>query len=382
MRSFRQFLTLLCAALFSGACVEGADRMLEVTPDADSVVVVAGSGQTAFVRSPVPDPPVVVVKDARGFNIPDAVVTFRPGAGSGRVDGGTVRTDADGRASPGRWTVGSEAGVDTLWASVVGTPGVTGTRAPILASVIDPCLIADPYTVGDSITGSLAGAGCLAFDEHVVKPYRVTIPGGIYQFRARTTGTVPWLDVVRDDGFPFALADGGSGFLAPLTVALGAGTYYVRPGAAGRLTYNGTFSLASQAVTIPNSCPGTPLAYLGIGGVIPGALGTGDCTFSLNLGTVFNGQTTGDLYAVNIPPTGQIVIRLSSLSTDVLLLVIRANTSTISAFNDNGGGGTNALLSLSAAQAGALQGGGTTIWVMATSKGTRGDYTLSIDPLP
>lgn len=358
--------------------------MLEVTPDADSVVVVAGSGQTAFVRTAVPDPPVVIVKDTRGFNIPDAVVTFRPGFGSGRVDGGTVRTDADGRASPGRWVVGPDAGVDTLWASVVGAPGVTGTRVPILASVVDPCLIAAPYAIGDSITGTLAGAGCLAFDQSVVRPYRITVPAGIYEFRARTTTTVPWLDIVREDAFPFAFVDGGNTTLAPITVALGAGTYYVRPGAVDRLTFNGGFSLASEAVTIPNVCPasGAPLAYLGIGGVIPGSLATGDCSFTLNLSNIFNGQTSGDLYAVNIPPTGQVVIRLSSLTSDVLLLVIRPNTSSITAFNDNGGGGTNALISISAAQAGAGPSAGTTIWVMATSKGTRGDYTLSIDPLP
>jgi hypothetical protein len=76
------------------------------------------------------------------------------------------------------------------------------------------------------------------------------------------------------------------------------------------------------------------------------------------------------------------VIRASSLTMDMILLLLQPNTSVIGASNDNGGGGTNALISISAAQAGGEPGFGTTVWVIATSKGTRGNYTLSLDPAP
>src|SRR5439155_1356179 len=75
-----------------------------------SVTKLGGDGQTAATNNPVSTPPSVQVSDSYGDHVPGVTVTFAATAGGGTVSGGATRTDANGVATVGRWTLGPGAG--------------------------------------------------------------------------------------------------------------------------------------------------------------------------------------------------------------------------------------------------------------------------------
>lgn len=376
-------LALVGSAVASvAACVENTRGTLEVTPDADSVQVVTGVTDTAFVRTRVPGTPIVVVKDTRGFRIPNARVTFTTtSATNGIVEGGIVRTDQQGLARPGAWIAGPDSGTDTLIAYVVGPPGARATRATITARVIDPCLRPLSYVLGATIQGSLTGRGCIGTDTSLVQPYRFTVgAAGVYEFTSSSTSFPSTIELVRESGFPLGIFDGDGQQGATLRAALAAGTYVVRPGAFARPTATGAFSLSSGPSVLPQGCQPNfqVLAFLMAGTSLSTSLTTNDCSFQLPIQNIFAGQTIQDIYAIYVPPGQQAVVRMQSTQLDAILVLYNGNGDPLFG-NDNGGGGTNALLSFNATQLGARSGTGAVGYVIATSKGQPGPYTLSVD---
>ncbi len=89
------------------------------------VILAAGQGQTAVVGTPVPVAPSVIVQNAAGDALPDVVVTFTPGPGSGNVSFPTATTGANGRATLGGWSLGNATGPQTLVASASATATFT-----------------------------------------------------------------------------------------------------------------------------------------------------------------------------------------------------------------------------------------------------------------
>jgi hypothetical protein len=88
---------------------------------------VEGEDQSATVGSLVPVRPAVKVTDAGGEPVANVEVTFVVTGGGGTVEGGSVRTDADGLARPDSWRLGSTPGTNTLEAragSLDGSPVV------------------------------------------------------------------------------------------------------------------------------------------------------------------------------------------------------------------------------------------------------------------
>jgi glucose/arabinose dehydrogenase len=83
----------------------------------------ANDHQMAPVLGVLPREPAVFVLDADGQPVSGVVVTFTPRDGS-RVENTTVASDANGRASPGRWTLGPEQGPQTLDAQASGFAGL------------------------------------------------------------------------------------------------------------------------------------------------------------------------------------------------------------------------------------------------------------------
>jgi len=337
-------LALVGSAVASvAACVENTRGTLEVTPDADSVQVVTGVTDTAFVRTRVPGTPIVVVKDTRGFRIPNARVTFTTtSATNGIVEGGIVRTDQQGLARPGAWIAGPDSGTDTLIAYVVGPPGARAT---------------------------------------LVQPYRFTVgAAGVYEFTSSSTSYPSTIELVRESGFPLGIFDGDGQQGATLRAALAAGTYVVRPGAFARPKATGAFSLSSGPSVLPQGCQPNfqVLAFLMAGTSLSTSLTTNDCSFQLPIQNIFAGQTIQDIYAIYVPPGQQAVVRMQSTQLDAILVLYNGNGDPLFG-NDNGGGGTNALLSFNATQLGARSGTGAVGYVIATSKGQPGPYTLSVD---
>ncbi len=89
----------------------------EVVPVA--VAIEAGDEQVAPAGAPVSVNPSVKVVGRGGGGVSGATVAFRVLQGGGSVAAGTVSTDADGTASPGRWTLGTK-GRQRLEAAVAG----------------------------------------------------------------------------------------------------------------------------------------------------------------------------------------------------------------------------------------------------------------------
>lgn len=109
------------------------------------------SGVSALVLSV----PSVTVRDARGQGVPDVSVRWTVVSGGGHVETPTVRTNAQGVASSGGWTLGPEAGVQTLQATAQGMRTVvftaTAVAAPPVALVrVTPEL--PMMTVGTTVT--------------------------------------------------------------------------------------------------------------------------------------------------------------------------------------------------------------------------------------
>jgi hypothetical protein len=78
------------------------------------VEIVSGDGQQAVIGTQLPQPLIVVVREANGALVPDQPVFFEVRGGNGTLDGGVrqlaVRTDAAGRAVA-HFTLGTRAGV-------------------------------------------------------------------------------------------------------------------------------------------------------------------------------------------------------------------------------------------------------------------------------
>jgi hypothetical protein len=86
---------------------------------ATGVSIVSGDDQTGPVRTELPQPLVVEVRDAQGNLVPSVAVTWVIGAGGGTVTPATTMTDQSGRATA-NWTMGGSPGANTVSAVVSG----------------------------------------------------------------------------------------------------------------------------------------------------------------------------------------------------------------------------------------------------------------------
>ncbi|HEX6130953.1 MAG TPA: hypothetical protein VF044_04430, partial [Actinomycetota bacterium] len=93
--------------------------------------VVDGDGQTAPVGTPVEIAPTVVVGDAHGNPVAGASVTFAVASGAGHSAGARATTDASGIAAAGAWTMGDEAGANSVVATVADVEGETFTATAV-----------------------------------------------------------------------------------------------------------------------------------------------------------------------------------------------------------------------------------------------------------
>ena len=103
---------------------------------------VCGEGQEGTVGVALAEPFVVSVLDEDGAAIAGAVVTFSITAGGGTLSSTTATTDANGRAAT-RLTLGSDAGINTVSATVAGLESVTFTatgQEDPLVSMLDAFL--------------------------------------------------------------------------------------------------------------------------------------------------------------------------------------------------------------------------------------------------
>jgi uncharacterized protein YjdB/lysophospholipase L1-like esterase len=92
-----------------------------------------GDGQSAAPGTTLPIAPSVIVTDQDGFAAAGATVTFSVTQGGGSITGAVAVTDAGGTARVGSWTLGPQAGPNTLSAA---TPGAEGSPVIISATAV------------------------------------------------------------------------------------------------------------------------------------------------------------------------------------------------------------------------------------------------------
>ena len=86
--------------------------------------VTAGADQSALAATTLPIAPSVRARDQFGNLVPGAVVAFEVAAGGGTIATGSATTSANGVATAGSWTLGSESGTQTLRVSSGQAPAV------------------------------------------------------------------------------------------------------------------------------------------------------------------------------------------------------------------------------------------------------------------
>jgi len=128
---------------------------------------VAGDNQSAEVGTPVAVQPKVRVTDAGGNPVEDVTVTFAVASGGGSVLGATSITAADGTAEVGAWTLGPDAGANTLTATVAGVSPVTFTATGTTAG--------SAYTIDLRFIGSVPSTIQAAFETAKARWERVIV---------------------------------------------------------------------------------------------------------------------------------------------------------------------------------------------------------------
>jgi alpha-tubulin suppressor-like RCC1 family protein len=92
----------------------------EARPGPVSQLTKVGDAQAAVVNTAVPATIGVVLRDRYGNVVPNVAVTFTVLSGGGRLDSPATTSDTAGFATPGRWVLGTTAGVNTARAQVDG----------------------------------------------------------------------------------------------------------------------------------------------------------------------------------------------------------------------------------------------------------------------
>ncbi len=147
-----------------------------VAPPLAEISKLEGDNQQALPGATLPTAPTVKVLDTLKQGVEGVTVTFTPDADSGRVQVATVKTDAEGLASCGSWTLGPNVGLQNLTVKVDGiSEAVFTARAQqmsehVKVSVLAPAagtIVNDPMTVAASVTSTYQLQAVLASIEGV-----------------------------------------------------------------------------------------------------------------------------------------------------------------------------------------------------------------------
>jgi adhesin/invasin len=279
----------------------------------DTLSVNTGNNQTATVGTAVATAPSVRVTDINGNPVAGVSVTFSVAAGGGSVTGATSTTNASGIAAVGSWTLGTNAGANSLTASspglsgspatftATGTPGAgskyfvtVSSYSPVAGSAVTvSAQLADSYgnlvtTPGVSVTWSKTGAGG-SFGANPTS----TDANGIAQV-SFTTGTVSGTTYAVTAASP-----GASGTSPTLTTVTGAAAVIVISAGTAQTATVGTAvaTAPSVLVTDAHSNPVTGVsvsfAVASGGGSITGATATTNASGIAAVGSWTLGTTAG-----------------------------------------------------------------------------------------
>lgn len=146
------FLVLATACSDSATGPVDSGRTASVT--AGTLVVSAGSDQTATVGTAVSANPAVLVRDNSGAPVSGVTVTFSVASGGGSIANGTVATNPQGIAVAGPWVLGSAEGGNTLVANAASFTSVSFAATAVKAPVVEPTTVNYNITVRYLATGT------------------------------------------------------------------------------------------------------------------------------------------------------------------------------------------------------------------------------------
>lgn len=114
----------------------------------------AGANQSTVIEAPVATAPSVKITDADGNEISGVPVTFAITSGGGSLTGPNQTTNSIGVAAVGSWTLGENAGANTLTATSPGVPG-----SPITFSATGLVFTVQSISAAGSHTCALTPSG-------------------------------------------------------------------------------------------------------------------------------------------------------------------------------------------------------------------------------
>ncbi len=226
--------------------------VLEAGPAA-SMTLFAGDGQTATAGTAVETPPSVLVTDAYGNPVSGVEVTFVVAGGGGSINPETpVGTGTNGIAGVISWTLGTEAGENTLTASVGGlggspvtftATGVSSADAAVLVFSVEPSTVTAGRPIDPAVeVMALDAEGILVteFTENITIAIQTGTGAAGAAFLATSTTTVAAVNgvatfpdlAIDSAGVDYRLQASATG----LTSASSA-QFHITPGDASRLVF-------------------------------------------------------------------------------------------------------------------------------------------------
>jgi hypothetical protein len=296
--------------------------------------------------------PSVLVSDASGNPLAGAPVTFTVTSGGGTVTGGSETTNSSGIATVGSWTLGTDAGANTLSAATGSLPVITFTACGTAT-----------HTPGSTSDSQLSPTDCQFSGGSFVDFYTVTIPtSGTYFFNQTSTAFDTYLAFLTPANVLIGINDDFGTSDSRIKAIVPAGSFML---AAFSFDSNvtGNYSLTSAPSTAEVSNCEDVFVMKGI--TTPQSLQTTDCS---------TGGFLSDEYVIFLTKGQAITVGMTSSVLDSYV-EIRANGGTAAlVFNDNVNGTTqNAEVAFISATTGFY-----IIAAASKTAGATGDYTLSI----
>jgi hypothetical protein len=313
----------------------------------------------------------VIVKDQFGNPVSGVQVTFAAQNGTS-VAPTTVTTNASGAANT-TWTLGSTTGVVHATATAGTLPAVTFTATAANASVT--CAAVGALTIGGAaVQGSLRSTDCkFTPDNSPIDPYTMqvgtapavavrmqsdSVDSYLLLYRGTYTDTV---NIIAENGDSSATTK-----TAYLRMLLGTGNYVVAANSFGAPLY-GPYSISAQ--TWSGNVDNCDEVHVTPGFTVNQTLTATDCN------TGGDGRYSDD-FLVKLRQGERLDVTMSSTAFDARI-EIRGLDNSVQAFDDNGGGGTNAHIVFTSASERTFA-----IRATSASAGATGAYTLAVSTPP
>ncbi len=296
--------------------------------------------------------PSVLVSDASGNPLAGAPVTFTVTSGGGTVTGGSATSGASGFATVGSWTLGTDAGANTLSATTGSLPEITFTACGT-----------ETHAPGSTSNSQLSPTDCQFSSGSFVDFYTVTIPtSGTYIFNQTSTAFDTYLAFLSSANVLIGINDDFGTSDSRIKVIAPVGSYLI---AAFSFDANATGNYSLTSVPSTAQVTNCEDVFVLKGITTAQSLQTTDCS---------TGGFLSDEYVIFLTKGQAITVGMTSSVLDSYL-EIRANGGTSAlVFNDNVNGTTqNAEVAFIPATTGFY-----IIAAASKTAGATGDYTLSI----